>query len=110
MYYAYELARSVLRRSVERQKRLYNERVFGEPVHKGDLVWVAEKTKKKGKSPKLQPRWKGPCLVIDVLNDVVIKVQLGPKKTSNLHIDLLKPCTIRRPPAWIRKRLRKLHV
>ena len=104
--YAYELARNTLRRTVERQKRLYNERVFGTPIQRGDIVWVALKTKRKGVSPKLQPKWKGPSLVIEKLNEVIAKVQLTPRKIVNLHVDMLKPCELRHVPQWIR-RLRK---
>ena len=71
--YAYELARTTGKQSVERQKRLYNERVFGTPIKQSDIVWVAVKTKKKGVSPKLQPRWKGPSLVLKMHNEVIAK-------------------------------------
>ena len=104
--YAYELARNTLRRTVERQKRLYNERVFGTPIQRGDIVWVALKTKRKGVSLKLQPKWKGPSLVIEKLNEVIAKVQLTPRKIVNLHVDMLKPCELRHVPQCIR-RLRK---
>ena len=96
--YAYELSRGTLRRSTERQKRLYNERVFGHPVKPGNLVWVMNKDRKKGKSPKLQPKWKGPCLVSRAFNDVVVEVYLSPRKILNLHVDLLKPCQVRKEP------------
>ena len=95
-----------MRKSTERQKRLYNERVFGEAVNTGDLVWVMNKERKKGKSPKLQPQWKGPCLVSRAFNDVVKEVYVNPRKCVNLHVDLLKPCAVRKEPPWI-KRLRK---
>ena len=104
--YAYQVARTVLKRSVERQRRLYNQRVFGEPFKCGDLVWCAEKTKKKGKSPKLQPRWKGPGIITAVYNDVVVRVQFSPKKIMILHVDMLKPCNTNKLPFWMRK-LRK---
>ena len=108
--YAYSLARTTLRRSVERQKRLYNQRMYGQPIQKGDIVWAAIKLRKKGVSPKLQPKWRGPCLVTEVYNDVVVKVQLTPKKASNLHVDLLKPCHVKRWPAWLRKQRKKLQL
>ena len=108
--YAYELARNSLRRSTERQKRLYNERVFGQRIHAGDLVWVMNKERKKGKTPKLQPKWKGPCLVTRAFNDVVVAVHLSPRKCSNLHVDLLKPCTVRKEPPWIKRLRRKLKL
>ena len=110
LHYSYELARSTLRRSAERQRRLYNERVFGEKIKQGDLVWVMNKEKKKGKSPKLQPKWKGPALVSHCFNDVVVQVHLSPKKILNMHVDLLKPCEVRTIPPWIRRLKKKLHL
>ena len=110
LQYAYELSRRTLRRSAEKQKRLYNERVFGEAVHAGDLVWVMNKERKKGKSPKLQPKWKGPCLVSRSFNDVVKEVHLSPRRVVNLHVDLLKPCQVRKEPPWIRRLRKKLKL
>lgn len=110
LYYAYELARNTLRRSVERQKRLYNQRVFGEKIKEGDVVWVANKVKKKGESPKLSPKWKGPSLVTKVYNDVIVQVHLTATKVSNLHVDLLKPCEMRKEPTWIRRMKKRLKI
>ena len=108
LHYAYDVARKVLKKSVERQKRLYNERVFGEPHRVGDLVWCADKTRKKGVSPKLQPKWKGPGIITEVFNDVVVKVQFSPKKMSILHVDLLKPCHTKKLPFWMKKLQKRL--
>ena len=105
--YAYELARKTLKRSVERQKRLYNQRTFGEPLETGDVVWCMDKTKKKGKSPKLQPKWKGPGLITQKFNDVIVRVQFSPKKASILHVDMLKPCTSKKLPFWMRRMKKK---
>ena len=110
LQYAYELSRKTLKRSTERQKRLYNERVFGEAVHTGDLVWTMNKERKKGKSPKLQPKWKGPCLVSRSFNDVVKEVYITPRRVINLHVDLLKPCVVKKEPPWIRRLRKKLKL
>jgi hypothetical protein len=42
------VARKVLKKSVEQQKRLYNQTVFGDPMKVGDLAWYADKTREKG--------------------------------------------------------------
>ena len=110
LHYAYELSRNSLRRSTERQRRLYNERVFGQKVNVGDIVWAMNKERKKGKSPKLQPKWRGPCLVSHAFNDVVVTVHFSPRKCLNLHVDLLKPCVLRKIPPWIRRLRKKLHI
>ena len=108
LHFAYELCRNTLRKSTERQKRLYNERVFGQPIKTGDIVWVMNKERKKGKTPKLQPKWKGPCLVTKAFNDVVVEVHVKPRKCVNYHVDLLKPCVVRKLPPWIKRLKKKL--
>ena len=108
--YAYSLSRDAMRRATERQRRLYNERTFGHKYKEGEIVWVMNKERKKGKSPKLQPNWKGPCLVAKIFNDVVVSVYLTQKKCINLHSDMLKPCTVRKTPAWIKRVKNKLRL
>ena len=107
--YAYEMARKNLKKSAERQFRLYNRNLYGEPIETGDIVWYANKIRKKGISPKLQPKWRGPCLVVKKLNDVLAHIKLTAKKSVTVHTDLLKPCHSRQLPRWLvraRKSLR----
>ena len=104
--YAYGLARKNLMRSGERQKALYDRKNHGSGYKVGDRVWCMNKTRKKGVCPKLQPKWKGPCIITKVHNDVIVEVQLSIRKTSTLHTDLLKPCHAISVPAWL-KRLEK---
>ena len=106
--YAYELCRKHLKRGAERQARLYSPKVHGNKFNIGDKVWMMEKRRKKGVSPKLQPKWRGPCLVTKVHGSVVVEVQLSAKKSSVLHTDLLKPCLSQKLPGWMRRMLKRL--
>ena len=106
--YAYQLARSTLKKNAERQQRLYNRECYGATYHPGDLVWYMNKLRKKGVSPKLQPKWRGPCLVTKMYNDVLAEIALTAKKTIVVHTDLLKPCHSRSPPAWLNRLKKKL--
>ena len=60
--YAYGLARMNLKKAAERQSKYYNKFRHGVQFNLGDLCWYANKLRKKGVSPKLQPKWRGPCL------------------------------------------------
>jgi len=40
----------------------------------GDQVWVMQVHRKKGLSPKLQPRWEGPFSIIQVINAQLVKI------------------------------------
>merc|ERR1711893_170362 len=78
--YAYELARICLKQSAERQMKYHNMNTYGETMKAGDVVWYANKLRKKGVSPKLQPKWRGPCLITKMHNDVLAQVQLSARK------------------------------
>ena len=72
-------------------------------VNEGDLVWYANKLRKKGISPKLQPKWRGPCLVVRKLNDTLVHIQVSAKKSLTVHTDLLKACYSTRRPRWLKR-------
>ena len=55
-------------------------------------MWLHEKIRKKGKSPKLSSPWSRPYLVISILSDVVYRIQKSPRAKPNVvHADHLKP-------------------
>ena len=105
---AYRIARDGLKKSAERQKRLYDNKVHGEGYSPGDLCWMANKVRKKGVSPKLQPAWKGPCLLVKMHGDVTAEVRSSPLKTYVVHVDLLKPCFSTKVSGWLEKERRRL--
>ena len=98
---AYDVAREHLQQSAERQKRYYDVRANESPYEPGDLVWTMNKTRKKGKSPKLQTRWLGPLLVLKRLNDVTYQVKTSERDMKIIHYDLLKPYLGRDVPRWV---------
>ena len=56
--------------SAVRQKRYYDVRADESPYKPGDLVWVMNQVKRKGKCPKKQMRWIGPLILIKPLNNI----------------------------------------
>ena len=42
-------------------------------------MWLYNPQRKKGKSPKLSRPWEGPYVVVERLNDVVYRIQRGPR-------------------------------
>ena len=55
-------------------------------------MWLHDMSRKKGVSPKLQLKWKGPYLIVSQLSDVVFRVQASPRgKCIVVHSDRLKP-------------------
>jgi len=101
--------RHQLKKSAERQKRYYNLRSHGDQHDRGDLVYLKETTRKKGVSPKLAPKWRGPYIVVARFG-TVYEVMVSPTTSKIYHFDLLKRCYNDCPPPWIRRALRKLQT
>ena len=59
------------------------------------------KSKRKGKSPKLQVRWLGPLIVIKRLNDVTYQVKMNERDVKIIHYGLLKPYEGHEIPKWV---------
>ena len=97
---AYEVAREHLEKSAVRQKRNYDVRANEHPYEPGDLVWTVNKSRKKGRCPKMQMRWLGPLVVLKRLNDVTYQVKMNERDLKIIHYDLLKPFVGRDVPAW----------
>ena len=105
---AYDLARLHLRESAARQKKYYNFKAHGRTFQVGDSVWFANKLRRKGISPKLQPKWRGPCLIVKKFNDCLVHIQLSCKKSMTVHTDLLKPCYSQKLPGWFKRARRQI--
>ena len=105
---AYDVAREHLQTSANRQKRHYDLRANESPYKPGDLVWISNKTRKKGKSPKMQMRWSGPLVVMERINDVTYKLKMNEKDTKIVHYDLLKPYESSEVPSWAKVAKEKL--
>ena len=89
---AHERAREVLRKSARRQKRTYDRKANGNPIQKGDFVWLFVHQRKPGFTNKLRLPWDGPFLVVEQLSDVHVRIQKSPRsKCKVYHIDNLKP-------------------
>ena len=94
--------RENLKKFGEKQKKYYNLSTFGDEYKPGDMVYLREKTRKKQVSPKLQPKWKGPYMIVKRFG-TVYEVMTAFKNTKLYHFDLLKPCHAQEIPSWINK-------
>ncbi|KAL7841639.1 hypothetical protein SRHO_G00253300 [Serrasalmus rhombeus] len=89
---AHAFARDQLQKAGIRQKRNYDIRAKGKDFRAGDLVWVYSPKRKKGRCPKLDCHWVGPCEILEKLGEVVYRVQLPPQgRRVALHRDRLAP-------------------
>ena len=103
----HHFARQALKMAQCRQKRLYDLRLNEKHFSEGDLVFVRDSTRTKGKSPKLQPSWKGPYVVMKRLGPVLYEVH-DHKVSKVLHHDRLKPCLMQDVPYWLSRKRKDL--
>lgn len=75
----HDFARKQLNISSESMKRRYDVKVHKNPYKLGDAVWYFSPKRKVGFNPKLQRPWKGPMVVVEILNDVLFRIQSGPR-------------------------------
>ena len=89
---AHKFARDQLQNAGAKQKRNYDILAKGRHFVAGELVWVFNPQRKKGRCPKLDSDWMGPCRVLERLGEVVYRVQLPPRgRKVALHRDRLAP-------------------
>ena len=98
---AYTTARENLGESAKRQKHYYDLKALDEPFKVGDLVWLVNKSRRKGRCPKLQKKWLGPAIVEEKVNDVTYKIRVTKAESKVVHYDHLKPYLSREIPDWI---------
>ena len=84
----HEFARKHLNISSESMKRRYDVKLHKLHYDVGDAVWYYNPKRKVGFNQKLQRPWKGPMVVVDRLNEVLFRIQSGPKaKPMVVHHD-----------------------
>lgn len=89
---AYRFAREQAKSAGIRQKRGYDVHVHGTHFTAGDLVWVYGPKRVRGRCPKLDSDWVGPCYVVGRVSEVVYRVKLAPRgRTVVIHRDRMAP-------------------
>ena len=100
----YDMVRRKTKKEMERQKRLYDRGKTAATYEPGDRVWQRLTTRTKGKSPKLQRKWRGPHLIVERYTDVTYLVaEAATKPPKVVHFDRLKKYTGEKHPAWMRR-------
>ena len=86
------IARENLRKSTAAMKRRYDSKVCVSRFDEGTGFWLHCTMRKKGRSPKIMKRWDGPYVVINHLNDVIVRIQRSLRaKPKVVHVNRLKP-------------------
>ena len=94
---AYEHVRKNIEASQVRQKKLYDQRSWGNEYNQGDLVWLSPLSR-----GKLDPFFQGPYIVLDKLSRARYVIQLNLKGDRKVvHYDRLFPYKAATIPIWI---------
>jgi len=89
---AHEIARQKLHRSASKQATNYDVKASLNTFNIGDYVWYLDESRTEGISPKLQPIFKGPAVILQRLSILDYKIQLDRVGTTKVvHHDKLKP-------------------
>ncbi|CAG2219664.1 unnamed protein product [Mytilus edulis] len=97
----HEFARTNLNVASDVMKRNYDHNIHLKLFNPGDPVWYYQYQRKVGVNPKFQRPWHGPFVVTHRLNDVLYRIQLGPRmKPKVVHHDKLKPYLGDHGPTW----------
>ncbi len=104
MHTAHEIARTHLKKAAVHQKQQYDPRTKSHALTAGQPVWLWDPSRKKGLSPKLTSKWKGPFVVVQKIDDLVYRIQRGPRtKAKVVHINRLRVYEGENPPTWFQK-------
>ncbi|CAG2220985.1 unnamed protein product [Mytilus edulis] len=75
--------------------------VSGEPMERGEAVWIYDPIRKKGVCSKLTPKWKGPFIIEKRIDDVTYRVKRSLRQPSTVyHVDRLALYQGRNVPSW----------
>lgn len=88
---AHTIARERLMMRAEDMKRRYDIGSRMPRFQEGDRVWLHNPRRTRGRNPKLQCPWEGPCTVVKRLNDVVFRIRNPKGKLKVVHADRLTP-------------------
>ena len=89
---AYARVREKTTGKIRRQKRNFDRFARGGPYKAGDVVWLFNTRREKGRCRKFRKPWVGPYMVVRRLSDVNYRIQRSKRaKPSVVHFDRLKP-------------------
>ena len=91
---AHEEAKRHLQKAQLQNELHYDKKAKNREFKVGDLVWVHNKQRKKGLSPKLQCQWHGPYEVISQTSPVnfLVKLTQSNSKPKVIHVNRIKKC------------------
>ena len=87
------MVRENIRVTAQRMKANYDKTANYVPFQVVDKVWLFTPLRIKGKCPKIMSDWTGPWIILNILNDCVVRIQSEecPSKLQIVNVDRLAP-------------------
>ena len=98
---AHETARKTLKTRLKRAERYYNLNQKVEDIQVGDVVYLLDKSSRKGRSKKLDPVWIGPGVIVHGLTPFLFRIRMKNRIERVVNHDCLKKANLREIPVWI---------
>ena len=102
IHVSHDISRNMFMTHQGHMKSNYDVKIREQEYKPGDLVYVLDTAKIKGRAKKLDQPWKGPGIVVERLSSYVYKVKLKTMTFTTNH-DRLKHCHDREIPAWLQR-------
>ena len=99
---AFEIARTKTKEMQKANKSKYDLRILQRQYEVGDVVYLLHHSTDLSTSKKLKLIWKGPGVVVKKITSYLYTVRLR-QKWLTVHHDQMKPCKLKRLPAWVNK-------
>ena len=105
---AHDLTRKHLKGATERHRDIYDAKTNHHLYKPGDLVWYLNEVRREGMSPKLQPTYTGPHLILNNYNNIDYLMQKANNtKPVVIHHNKLKPYEGNASLKWAQSALKK---
>ena len=105
---AHDLTRKHLKTATERHRDRYDAKANPHLYKPGDLVWYLNEARREGMSPKLQPTYTGPHLILNNYNNLDYLMQKANNtKPVTIHHNKLKPYEGKTSLKWAQSALKK---
>ena len=90
---AQQLAKENLQKAQRKDKHYYDQKASKSNIKVGDEVWLHNKARKKGLSPKLMAKWIGPYRITNKVSEVNFELTdpQNKRKPTVVHCNRLKP-------------------
>ncbi|XP_053373971.1 uncharacterized protein LOC128546713 [Mercenaria mercenaria] len=83
---AHQVARKTLKKNAIYRKKYYDQRSHKRTFKEKDIVWLYNPTRKVGVCSKLSPKWKGPCLIIQKIDDTTYVIKQSAKSKGKIWL------------------------